>query len=416
LGGQASAEQIADVELLVIEDDVGDVLLVQRALLSEGLHDWSVTVASTLRRAKQLLSLKRYDLILLDANLPDATQPRTLDEVLLHAGETPVVMLTGANDPEEGREIVRRGAQDWMPKQDLQPPLLRRVLQHTLERQRLRLLERQMNQADKLSSLGKLAAGVAHEINNPAAFVLMNQEVGLGLVNDLRLKLRERPDCQELLSLLEELLTDNREGLTLIRSMVSDLSGFARMERDEAEQIELNALIQQVCNLASRTLRRRAKLTLSLVPLPPIIANRDRLTQLLLNLLTNAAHAVPADAPHSNHITIRTTFEDDVISIFVEDSGVGIHPRDLPHIFEPFFTTKPSGEGTGLGMTLVAETARQHRGHVEVESQLGEGTCIRVVIPRDTGLKEAPPAPAVRPYDPEPVRHLLRSISDKPLG
>ena len=398
---------MSGIQLLIIEDDHADQHLIRRALASGETSRWVLDVVATLAEARERLTLRDYELILLDANLPDASYPETLDEMLKYADDIPVVMLTGVEDPELGREVVSRGVQDWIPKQDLNPRLLQRALLHTLERRRRQQLEQQMVHNDKLASLGKLVAGVAHEINNPTTFILLNQHVAAKDLQQLR-EAVTTPAELELIDRIHGNLNDNISGMYIIRDLVRNLSSLSRDERCSVETIDLNEVIRQACALAAATISRRATLVMALDELPLLQANRNRFTQLVLNLLTNAAHAIERGSPKDNRITVRTYCVDDAIHLVIIDTGVGIPPRNQRKIFEPFYTTRSKEKGTGLGLTIVSDTVRLHGGRIDVASTVGEGTRIHIVVPLESPLASTPQsATPISPRTDGPRRRLL---------
>lgn len=283
---------------------------------------------------------------------------------------------------------------------------------------RLRQLERQLVHSERLASMGQLAAGVAHEVNNPAAFVSSNLAILAGHLDNLqagltaiRETLVETPEAEavdgvikrlhleEAIADAQAIVAENLEGMSRISAIVRDLRTFARIERDRVELVHLNQVVNAACNIANNQLRHRATLIKDLGEVPAIAADPGKLTQVLLNLLINAAQAIPEGAASSHSVRVRTRVEGDRVVLSVIDSGVGIPEELQGRLFEPFFTTKAEEGGTGLGLVLSAEIVRQHGGDMRVFSSPGKGSRFDVVLPLHTGLKlvavKTPELPAV---------------------
>ncbi|MHB1847324.1 MAG: two-component system sensor histidine kinase NtrB [Deltaproteobacteria bacterium] len=235
-----------------------------------------------------------------------------------------------------------------------------------------RQLERQLELSSRLTALGTLAAGMAHEINNPLAYVLGN----LTFIEE---RVRQFPDGGELSSALAEV----RAGAERIRSVVDDIRQFSRTTADaEPEPVDLPALLRSALRMASAQLRSRATVVEELGPVPPLLGSANRLGQVFLNLLLNAAQAIPEGPPENNRVTVRLRARDaDWVSVEVTDTGAGMAPDVQRRLFEPFFTTKPAGVGTGLGLSICHGIVEAHAGKIEVESEVGRGTTFRVLLP-----------------------------------
>ncbi|MFK8004409.1 MAG: ATP-binding protein, partial [Polyangiales bacterium] len=195
------------------------------------------------------------------------------------------------------------------------------------------------------------------------------------------------PSVRDRLDDCEEMLADSLEGTRRVASIVKGLRSFARIESNELEVVDFNDLVRLACRMATNEIRHRASLVTDLGALPPIAAHRAQLSQVVLNLLINAAQAIPAGAVSKNQIRLSTSCEDDEIVLKVEDSGKGIASHVLPNVFDPFFTTKERDVGTGLGLAICAETVRKHRGMISVESTEGQGSCFTVTLPTKTDLQ-----------------------------
>jgi PAS domain S-box-containing protein len=261
----------------------------------------------------------------------------------------------------------------------------------------------QLAQAERLSSVGLLTAGIAHEIKNPLALALTNVE---WLVEDLppileqsRL-LRQRvidklgaKRASKLLSDLadlgdDELLQDMTQcaknvldSMHRARTIVRDLGTFSRADEDQLSRVSPVEVMESALTLAYNKIKYRARLTRDFKQTPPVLANEGRLAQVYLNLLVNAAHAIDEGDPENNEIRVRLWHEGEEVITEVEDTGKGIAPADLPYLFEPFFTTKEKSGGTGLGLYISNNIVTALGGRLEVESLLPHGSRFVVRLP-----------------------------------
>ncbi|AGX86561.1 ATP-binding protein [Candidatus Symbiobacter mobilis] len=263
----------------------------------------------------------------------------------------------------------------------------------------LEAAQNQLLQSERMASIGQLAAGVAHEINNPVGFVNSN----LGslehyVANLLRLlsayeQIEEQlpPHCaQQIRAVKQEidfefmcdditaLLTESLDGLKRVTRIVQDLKNFSHVDESEQQLSDIEAGIDSTLRVVWNELKYKAEVAKEFAGIPKITCYPFQLNQVFMNLLVNASHAIDG----KGKITIRTGFDDQQIWIAVQDTGKGILPEHLPRIFDPFFTTKPVGKGTGLGLSLSYGIVKKHQGHIEVQSTPGEGTTFTVYLPR----------------------------------
>jgi PAS domain S-box-containing protein len=252
-------------------------------------------------------------------------------------------------------------------------------------------------QQDKMASIGQLAAGVAHEINNPMGFIISNlgslenysealirylesveQQLQTETVQSANLKqLRDSLDIPFILGDLLPLLTESLEGADRVKQIVLDLKDFARMDDTTVQEADLNQCVRSTINIVRNELKYVADLDLQLADLPPVNSSPQQINQVITNLLVNAAHAI------EGHGTIRvvTRQEGDKAVLVIADTGKGIPPEVMKKIFDPFFTTKPVGQGTGLGLTITYDLIRKNGGSISVESEPGTGTIFTVLLP-----------------------------------
>jgi PAS domain S-box-containing protein len=241
-------------------------------------------------------------------------------------------------------------------------------------------VQEKLRATDRMVSLGTLAAGVAHELNNPIAYVLSNLRFAVDELDEVGKegKPLEGERAQEVHQALREAL----DGGERMRNIVRDLRSFSRREDERFGPVDIHAVLDSCASLARSEIRHRAQLVKEYGELPPVLGNESRLGQLFLNLLVNAAQAIPEGDAKGNRVRIATTRagEGEVV-VLVEDSGVGIPPENLQRLFKPFFTTKPVGVGTGLGLSICQGIVTAMGGRIEVSSEVGRGTTFRVFMP-----------------------------------
>jgi signal transduction histidine kinase len=254
----------------------------------------------------------------------------------------------------------------------------------------LALSEHRRAQSEKLAIVGRLAAGVAHEINNPIAYVGSNVDFVRG-----ELVAQREVDREE----LAEVLAETRVGIQHIRQVVSDLRGFARMDADEPSPCSLTDVVADAMKLASLRLKHVALRRVDVpAELPEIFVVRQRLVQVVLNLLVNAGDVLEAHRVEGGEVRVTGRCEQERVVLLVEDNGPGFAPHVLPRLFEAFFTTKGPDKGTGLGLTLSRELVEQFGGTLTASNRPEGGARLRIELPvrRDEEAPEEEP-----PTEPE---------------
>ncbi|MBB3243178.1 signal transduction histidine kinase [Pseudomonas sp. Tn43] len=262
-------------------------------------------------------------------------------------------------------------------------------------------LESQLVQSEKLASLGQLAAGVAHEINNPIGFISSNLGALDGYFKQLQDmldayreaesaiassevieqlgKLRERVELDFLREDIPLLIKESKEGIGRVGQIVKDLKDFSRVDSNQEWQwTNLQQGIESTLNIVANELKYKADVVKEFQQLPDIECLPSQINQVIMNLIVNASQAI---GPERGTITLRTGLEGEKVSIEIADTGSGIEPDNLQKIFDPFYTTKPVGQGTGLGLSLSYGIVKKHQGDISVRSEVGVGTTFRVELP-----------------------------------
>ncbi len=271
-------------------------------------------------------------------------------------------------------------------------------------------IERQLAISERMATVGSVAAGVAHEINNPLTFIVAN--VGLALEELDRAEQGGTPPDPVA---LRQLLSDARSGADRVQRIAGDLRMFARAADDEQRHpTDLRVVVDSAIQMTITELRQRARIVRIDDGSQPVLIDASRLAQVFANLLRNAAQAIAQGAPESNEIRVRFAVEGARQLVEISDTGVGIAAQSLPHVFEPFYTTTSPGLGTGLGLSLCQRFVTQVGGEIEVRSELGVGSTFRVLIPLDTArASTVAPAPAAETGPSEPARILI--VDDEPM-
>src|SRR6185503_3312057 len=254
-------------------------------------------------------------------------------------------------------------------------------------------MEAQLRRAQKLEALGRLAAGIAHEINNPLAFVIANLQYVRDAL-DLPTGDLQKAPLDELASALAEACVGGER----IKQIVRDLKAFAQPHDESLAVVDLRPVLDFSLKMAAAEIRRRAQLVTRFDDVPAVWAISGRLEQVFVNLLVNAAQAIPPGAVASNQIRVTARVVEDGVAVEIADTGVGIPAGNLERIFDPFFTTKPVGVGTGLGLSICHSIVTAFGGELTVESEEGKGSTFRVSLPSAGRTAEAPdePPPALR--------------------
>lgn len=278
----------------------------------------------------------------------------------------------------------------------------------------LKQTQAQEIQQEKMASIGKLAAGVAHEINNPTGFVSSNLKTLKDYQNDILevineynelttqlisgehnipspvieklesiASLKDRVDLDYIVEDIPNLIKESEEGIERIKKMVMDLKNFAHPGKSKPEYVNINDNIDSTLNIVWNEIKYKATVDKEYSDLPDVLCHPQQLNQIFMNILVNAAQAIEKNGK----ITIKTSADKNNVTVQVSDTGTGIPEEIISKIYDPFFTTKDVGKGTGLGLNMAYNIIKKHNGTINVESKIGEGTTFYIKIPLE-GIKE----------------------------
>jgi len=295
-------------------------------------------------------------------------------------------------------ELEERVAQRTADTEKLMQKLLSNNVELLKANEKLESAQLQLLQSEKMASIGQLAAGVAHEINNPVGFVNSN----LGTLSTYLTSLfgvisayeaveaeagpdafipvaafKKSIDYPYLLEDIPNLLQESREGLTRVKRIVQDLKDFSHVDDSSWQYASIEQGLESTLNVVANEIKYKAVVHREYAGLPEVECLPSQLNQVFMNMLLNAAQAIETQG----EITVRTGISGDEVWVEVEDTGKGISPEHLTRIFDPFFTTKPIGSGTGLGLSLSYGIVQKHHGRIDVKSVLGRGSVFRVYLP-----------------------------------
>jgi signal transduction histidine kinase len=382
------------LRVLVVEDSVEDAELVVRELRRE--YDVTFERVDTAAAMHEALA-QPWDAVCSDWRMPAFSALEAYALVKEAGLDAPFVIVSGTVGEEAAVAAMRTGVHDFVMKDSL--PRLLAVVQRELREAKVRREQRQMQRhlamSDRLASVGMIAAGVAHEINNPLAALITNLEAaqeGIAAMMELAVALpadgtRDDRECWRRAGGIVERqrasLRDAAVAAERIREIARDLKLFSRTDSDERTLVDVRQVLESSARMASSATRHCARVVREFGEVPPILASEGRISQVFLNLILNAAQAIPEGNAAANEIRLVTRFDPERGRVVVEvrDTGSGISPENLARIFDPFFTTKPVGVGTGLGLAICHRIVSALEGRIDVRSRPGEGTAFLVELP-----------------------------------
>jgi signal transduction histidine kinase len=389
------------MKVLVAEDDPVSKRRVENCLQKWG---YEYALASDGAEAWQLFEHGDFSIVISDWMMPEVDGVELVRRIRSDARPlyVYVILLTAKAQKEDLVIGMEAGADDFLTKPFDREELRVRLragdrvirLERSLAEQNRALREAQaaLVQSEKLASLGRLAAGVAHEVNNPIAFVANNfvvlrrdMQAALNALDAYRQgrawegkRLEKDADLEYFQQNFAQTCDRTLAGLQRVREIVRNLRDFARLDEAECKDINVNAALQSTLDVLRHEFGAKAiQVDPDLQPLPSCLCHPGKINQVFLHLLTNAVQA----CAHGGTVTARTRHTDKEIIVEIQDNGCGIAPEDRPRIFEPFFTTQPIGQGIGLGLANSYAIIRDHGGVIEVDSEPGRGSLFRIRLP-----------------------------------
>ena len=427
----AAAPNVDGRDRILIVDDSSTV----RKIFAKALSvRYECHEASSAGEALGQLNAHPFALVITDMIMPGLSGTELLRKITEGYPDTAVIMVSGVNQPQRALDAVRLGAFDYIFK-PCDIGVLELTVERALERRsllinarrykqdlearnqelargkaKLERLQAQIVHSEKMASLGQLAAGIAHEINNPVGFVSGNLDLLSQCLEDLKELLefydaadlpapvaagaaavKERINYGATLEDLNSIVRDCREGATRIRDIVQNLRTFSRLDEAEFKKTDVHEGLDSTIRLLSRYFSGgNVKLIRDYAVLPAIDAFAGQLNQVWMNLLANAAQACGAKG---GEVRIATRADGRAVTVAISDTGGGIAPEHLNRIFDPFYTTKPVGEGTGLGLSISFGIVRRHRGTIAVKTRLGAGSTFTVTLPVSIKQPQSQPTP-----------------------
>lgn len=402
LVGPVEEEGLGHRHVLVVEDDDDLRESVLELLIEAG---YSVDACKDGKEALRLLRTGSHDLVVLDLVLPrmDGWEFRAAQKADRSISEVPVVVISGDDSP----KAAAVHADVFVRKPFDAAEFLSAVERVLLARDRMRITLRE-EETQRLALLNSIAAGVGHEMNDPLSSASGNLE----LAGDALVRVREcfgslqeasgttgaatiHAAIERRLSSLEVHLRDARVGLERACLIAKNLQNLPQPPEDLRTSMRLTHVIEGAAAVAMGQIKHRATLVRSYDDSIVVRASEKRLRQVLLNLLVNAAQAVPPGQPQKHRVSIKTRRAGATAVIEVSDTGIGISKSLMPRLFQPFFTTTGNGEGTGLGLSICKQIVESHGGTIEVESEIGQGALFRVRLPTDTTAGRTEPERAL---------------------
>ncbi len=367
-----------NIKALFVEDSIEDQLSFGRNIKklnkNSNILNVSYKEAASQKEMFEYLRKESFDILLLDLSLPDSDQLTSLSLIIEEFGnQLPIIVLTGYESEELAVEAIQKGSQDYLLKKELTPYTLSRSIMYALERNNmlLELEEIRMQQAEslKMATLGEMAGGIAHEINNPLTIIL-------GYISQIKRSANKEEDIEKLLEYSEKI-----ENVTnRIAKIVKSLRGYSRKEDNDPKEVtSLENILNDAFNLCSERLKSGGiDLVVNNIEDVDILCNDVQISQVILNFLNNAHDAVKDN--DEKWVRLSTTVVNDTIEIYISDSG-SIDTKSLKEkIFEPFFTTKTKGNGTGLGMSISKKIIHSHGGEIELIEE-AQNTTFKIALP-----------------------------------
>ena len=385
------------INILIIDDNHEICQIMQESFkLQDNFRSTAVYCGNDAIKA---LEQENFDIALVDIDLPDYDGRILLKVLLKQHPDLLCAMITGRDSTTNAIKALKEGAFGYFAKpfaiEEVSHDIQEAIEKRNLTR-KLKASQAQVVQQEKMAVIGQLAAGVAHEVNNPVGFINSNlttlrkyfgrlqefitaQDTALqqhSSTADID-KLRKKLNLDYILADISDLINESQDGTERIKKIVQDLKLFSRQDSGQKEMADINEVVESALNIAWNELKYKCTVNKNLGKLPLTMCSPQKLSQVFINILVNGAHSIEKNG----EIDINTIHNDNEIVVTIADNGCGMPKDVVAKIFDPFFTTKEPGKGTGLGMSVAAEIIKAHAGRIEVDSTPGRGTVFKIKIP-----------------------------------
>lgn len=360
---------------LIVEDDPDHADLMRRMLDSCNV---GYEFASNVAQARSRLEQEGFDIVLLDLGLPDSRPLDVIARVLPVSLDAPVVAITALDESEMAQTCLEHGVEAYIAKSGLTTVALSRVIEHAITRRKAATMAQRLEAAERHASLGKIAAGIVHEVRNQSTVLMGNNDFVLQQVRELAGKLDDGRFDEVL-----EALEDSQAAILQIENIVSDLRSFASGKRP-LTIVDVSIVAERAMRLLDRKIRRFAQPVITVDHDAKVLADDGQLLQILINLVNNAVDAIEAvrgsrRSPHE--ITVSVESSTRLVRLCVADTGAGMAENVKKRLFTPFFSSKTSERGTGLGLFICAEFVESWGGSIKVDSRVGAGSRFCMTLP-----------------------------------
>ncbi len=410
------------MKILVAEDNPVSLKLLSKIVEQIGHKP---VLANDGQKAWDIFRHEKIKMVITDWEMPHMDGPTLCRNIrgLQLKSYIYIIIITSRDNSQDAVNGLKAGANDYITKPFETEELKARIraAEHIMKLEDEQINANiQLQQSEKMASIGQLAAGVAHEINNPTGFVSSNlKSLGeyyddliklIAMYRDLIEKITNKSNGNDLADLLNnqldevaavekeidldylmedipELISDCREGISRIKNIVINLKDFAHPGEEKIKATDINLGIDSTLNVVWNELKYKATINKNYQKLPLVKCYPQQINQIFMNILVNAAQAIEKQGEIS--ITTKIADNNDKIIIEIKDTGSGIEEKNIKKIFDPFFTTKKIGQGTGLGMNVVYKIVQKHNGSIKVASTVGKGTTFTIELPVEFGKPDS---------------------------
>jgi C4-dicarboxylate-specific signal transduction histidine kinase len=371
------------LQVLMVEDDKAQAVLVRAVLAQSTYGRFSLTTVQRLDEALDRLEQQPFDVVLLDLGLPDSRGLETLERIRRQTREMPIVIMTGLSDETTAVSALQKGAQEYLVKGEVSGSIIARAIRYSIERKHAeesaRIHEAELAHLSRISTMGQMASGLAHELNQPLSAILNYASVCLEHAES------GNGSRETMVTALREVMSETRRA----GAIISRLRSFVRKQQPPSVLVDLNAVVDESINLLDFELRHRGirpKLRFA-ENLPKVLADTIQIEQVLVNLIFNALETMSENNAKGNGLIVQTALSSDAqhVEVCVIDNGAGVLPENLARLFEPFFTTK--SRGLGMGLNISRSIIEAHGGRLAAAANPGGGMRFCFTIPVGEGVR-----------------------------